>query len=519
MDHWWKQALEIVYPALSVWSVAAYLHFLHLLTVFDRLRSWIALSILFIPALAMEAFFSSHFPLSDAGGACFLTDTAVLADGGLWLRWGFWFVFFLVWVLFMGVLARVAVVVKFFITEFYFQLYLLYRAQRWLTVLAAMTWAAAYGAITLHLQTGRVFTGIVLPGMLTVALLFHLYRYGGWGKCTAARIEKQEGVAVPMVLHSAGPFRIPQHPRGIYFDGDKNALYALFGATYGPSGDYPSIVRKDLDSGRLHAFMSRNVRRAAVDWRKRHIYVAPWYQKVIYKLALDDLAIRATWPNQTEGLLQTWEPMDVMKDIAADRIYVGNDADQALIAYNSETGRKEGMLDLVKEGLVRAGGPVWHIRQSAETRKIYFITGPGHHLFEVDPDTLAVLRYRSLNDVVGTALVLDDANQRMFYQNGTVNALYEIDMETFHIHRTLKGEGHARRLLLDPDRNCIYVLGYLSGTVFALDLMTGARQWTRKVGGLPHGMDLVGDTLWVNGMSGVVTVDLNTVGAKEGHRG
>ena len=84
-------------------------------------------------------------------------------------------------------------------------------------------------------------------------------------------------------------------------------------------------------------------------------------------------------------------------------------------------------------------------------------------------------------------------------------------METFEIKRTFKGEGHARRIKLDKKRNCLYVLGYFSGTVFPIDLNTGKRPWTIHVGGLPHGMDLNENTLWVNSMSGILKLELNQI--------
>jgi hypothetical protein len=130
-----------------------------------------------------------------------------------------------------------------------------------------------------------------------------------------------------------------------------------------------------------------------------------------------------------------------------------------------------------------------------------------------------VVKKKRFNDVVGTSLEIDDDNGLLYYQNGGLNSLYAIDMESFEIKRTYKGECHARRIRLDKKRNCIYVLGYLSGTVFPVDLSGGRRPWQIHVGGLPHGMDLHNDTLWVNSMAGVLKLDLKTLWGSIGNVG
>jgi hypothetical protein len=130
---------------------------------------------------------------------------------------------------------------------------------------------------------------------------------------------------------------------------------------------------------------------------------------------------------------------------------------------------------------------------------------------------MKIVNKRKFFDVVSTALVLDDDRDLLYYQNGCFRQLYQIDTKTFEVRRTFSGEGHARCLRLDPRRNCIYVLGYFSGTVFPVDLDTGKRPWTVRVGGLPHGMDLQQDTLWVNSMFGVLQLDLETIWRRSGH--
>jgi hypothetical protein len=372
-------------------------------------------------------------------------------------------------------------------------------------------WLILYYWLTVEHGMLRITTAMILPILLSFALLYHLYHFGGMGGLRPGRIFKQSGVEKFLVYEKIGTYAIPRHPRGIHYDAAADALFVMFGATYGKNRSYPTIIRRDLKTGRSHAFLSRNIRRIAFDHLRRSIFVAPWYEDFFFKLSMDDLTVIYKSHHQLDDILQTWEPMDVLKDFGANRIYIGNDAEQALIAYDSESGKLLSVLNLLEQGEVKVGGPVWHIRQSHRTRKIYFISGPGFHLFEVDPVAFRVVKKKRFKDVVGTALEIDDDNGLLYYQNGGLNSLYAVDMESFEIKRTYKGECHARRIRLDKTRNCIYVLGYLSGTVFPVDLSSGKRPWKVHVGGLPHGLDLHNDTLWVNSMAGVLKLDLKTL--------
>lgn len=500
--------LDLIYPFLSVWSIAGYIHIVHILHVFDKISSrWVVL-MLFLPVLLLEFYFSLNFPVH--------ASIHPKDIGGVWLffymcRSAYWLAFYLVWVMFVARAAKEAVVIKFFITEFYYPTLLLFKAMTWLTLAAFCVWLGLYYVIAVKFGMLRIFVSMVLPILFTLGLVFHLYRYGGIGGLRSWKVCRQKGVEVSFRFKKMGHFKIPPHPRGIFYDSTRNALFVVMGATYGYSDGYPTVIRRDLTSGETQAFVSRNVRRIGFDQKTRLLYVAPWYQDYYYRISMDDMKSVIKQHNQISGILQTWEPMDVMIDVSKPRIYIGNDGEQALVSYHSETGKLEKVLHLLKEKHLGLGGPVWHLRQSEKTHRIYFITGPGHHLFEVDPDSLTVLRKKKFHDVIGTALEIDDDNQLLYYQKGGFNHIYEIDIASFDVRRTFRGETHARRLCLDRKRNALYVLGYLSGTLFSIDLQTGRRQWRICVGGLPHGMALHGDTLWINSILGVLNVNLDRI--------
>ncbi len=513
---------EWLYPLLSVWVIVGYIHLLHVLHMFGIVRSRLLVLVLFVPVVFLEFHFSLRLPHSvvwaDTGtGWRLLLAAKVL----------YWFAFFCVWVLFMNVVAGRAVIVKWFITKFYLQLSLVFLAERWVTPVAFAAWAGLYYFITVKYGVLRIFTAMIVPMVLCFGLIFHLYHYGGVGWRSRKRVLRQQGVMECYVFGKLGPYRVPRHPREIYYDRLENALFIMYGATYGQRNTpYPTILRRDMTSGSLRLFLSRNIRQVHFDDRSRSIYVAPWYEDKYYELSMDDLSVRKERKNQVKGVLTYWEPMDIVKDVSTNRVYIGNDAEQVLLAYDHETGKLEGVLDLLQLGLVSVGGPLWNVIQSGKTRKLYFSAGPGkrrfydNHLFEVDPDSLAILRKRPFFDVCATALALDEENNFIYYQNGGFNTLHEIDLETFKTRRKFRGEGHARCICLDKKRNLLYVLGYFTGSLFAIDLATGRRLSKVKVGGLPHGIHLDGDTLWVNSMSGVFRLDVPAIwGRPKVHQG
>ncbi len=126
-------------------------------------------------------------------------------------------------------------------------------------------------------------------------------------------------------------------------------------------------------------------------------------------------------------------------------------------------------------------------------------------------DALTVQRSVDLGDVVGTALAVDDGAGVIYYQSGVRDALFRLNLATLEVEAEWESEIHARRLHVDRERGALYVLGFFSGTVFALDLATGARRWTVAVGPRPHGLAATEGALFVNSMVGVVRVDLAVV--------
>lgn len=496
---------RVLYPFLSAWVVMAYIHLIHALHALEFIVWRPLVLALFTPVIYLEWRASRWFDRRRGREA---PRRAVLAG-----RISFWLAVYVFWAVIFAAYARQVKPLQWMAPFPFSSFYLVYRGQGWFTILLFLVWLGSYGALTVRMGRLRIFTAFFLPAAFTFLLTAHLYHFGGIGGMRG--IDGQTGVSRFASVTAVGTDRL-NHPRGISMSRDGRALFIAFGCSLCPTDmRYTTIIKRPLVGSETHYFMSGNIRRIHVDPRGSGVYAAPWFAGAFFVLDQRDLRVLRKYPLRLENrLLYSREPMDIVKDIEKPRVYIGNNGHQALIAYDLETGEMMGLIDLYNMGLTRWGGPVWNIVQSRKTRRLYFLSGPGSsQLFEVDPDRMTVLRHRGLFDVVGTALAMDEDRGVLYCQKGLFDAILEIDMATLEIRRKLNGEIHARRLRVDPERNRLYVLGYFSGTLFALDLKTGEKIWTRRVGGSPHGMALKGNRIYVNSKAGVIRVNLDTVEA------
>jgi len=495
----WDRGL---FPLLSVLLTAGYIHFAMVLHMYGYIQQTCLVWACFLPVLFLEYIASRKFrpPLSGHHVRWFLA---------YFLRILFWFGFFWFWVVFVTKSSNEAVWLKWFAPQFYIQFYIVFRGEQWLTLLAAIAWLLLYCLLTVWLRRARIFTGMVIPTAISMALFFHLYHYGGVGQIGAGSITDQPGIEKIFDVENVSEYRIPEHPRGIYYDQQAHALFLMYGCTFcEETKQYPSIVRLDFNTGATNFFISGNIRQVAISDGCDSMYVAPWAQQKIYALSKEDLSIQEIYTNDLHRI-SYWEPMSIIRDPEKEMLYIGNDVEPVVAAYNLRDRRFDHITNLADRPYVSPGGPVWNLVQSLNGSNIYFTAGPGDHLFKLDTRTFEVAVSRRFPDQVGTAIALDEEAGILYYQNGGLDSLYKVDINTFEVLRTYTGEAHARRIVLDKSRNHLYVLGYLSGTLFAINLESGKRSWSLRVGGLPHGLHLVDNTLYVNAMPGVYKVDLN----------
>ena len=451
-----------------------------------------------------------------------------------------WTLGFGLWVALVGEWSERAQWLRWFGPDFYLQLWLVFRAQAWLTLLALLLWLGAYSLAVLRFRRLRLETSIVLPVLLSAALFAHLTFGGGVGALSIEEVVAQPGVSLeldPRTLNIEGdaktslqsgpliscsetdkvalvqrsvPYR--WHPRDVVaVDG---ALIVSYGCSFCmEEGVTPTVLRlpREPSQGEVHCFRSGNLHHIDVVQDRERVWAAPWTNRQLYALRLSDLSVEFPMASPKRGQMRFFQPIQIVEDINGEALYAGTELESTLVRFDLKARRYQDQLRLADLGLVRFGGPLHFIEQHPTTRRLYFTSGPGHNLFEVDPDSMEVVRSMTLDDVVGTALLLDPAGERIFYQSGVRDALHEVDLKSWKVTRTFKGEIHARRLTLDRQRDALYVLGHLSGQLSAIDLKTGQRRWSVAVGGRPHGLSQDGDALWVNSFAGLFRLHLPTL--------
>jgi hypothetical protein len=316
--------------------------------------------------------------------------------------------------------------------------------------------------------------------------------------------------------------RILFYPRGVYPDEGAGVFYVVLACTYcDVEHRWPMLVRKDQATGEIRYLLgNRNVRQ--IETRDLGLIFAPWVNEYFFELSKSDLSILRRIPKPRDALIHwdVWDPFSLVKDASANRVYITTEFYPYVLRYDLDSGRLEKILDLVDSGIVRPGALPWCMVQSEKSRRLYIIVTSGKYdLIEVDPDSMRMVRGLSLHDFLGSYLAIDDEKGLLYYQHGMFDGLYCINLKTFQVERKYRGEYQARALAIDKRRNVIYVLGYLTGKVFPVDLESGRRMWEMNVGGRPEGMALSGDKLWINSIAGTFRVDLQTIWKHYGYGG
>lgn len=526
-------------PFVAAWVVVGYLHALQCLAVAGIVGSLPWLLALFLPVIPFEMWTTRRFARPD-----------ISPRRRRWTTIGnvaFWLIAFVAWVVLITVFARQSPGVRFYFPRFYLFAIVLWRASGYLTLVALAVWLAAYALATGRGRRLRLATAVALPVALTFLLFWHQFTLGGPGGRNADRVAAQVGVELildqaqltaaiadgtarraPGALLNSGdatapadaPVEVRFQPRGIRYDAATGDCLLFYGCTYCNAHDgvlSPVIVRINLARGDI-TYLVGDVNIRQIDAPGDTIFVTPWLSRYIFEIDRTDLTVRRRFANQVEGSLERWEPMSVLRDTAADRLYVGTEMHPILAAYDLRDGALVDYLDFQRDGLIPTGGTAYTLVQSPSTRRLYLIGLPGDHdIIEVDVDAMAVTRTLNVGDPLGTALILDDEAGRLYYQSGFDDSLLAIDVATWRVVREYEGEFHARRLRLDRARRVLYILGYSSGYVTALDLETGEHLWRVRVGGRAHGMALVEDRLLVHSMAGAFVLDLPTIWRDRGY--
>ena len=522
-------------PMAWVFGVALGIHALHAGYILVGLPTWL-LALLFLPLLALEVVGSARF-LGVPAKALRGEDAP---RGGLIGNLVFWVCVFIFWVPLAGEAAMTSQVwLQWFGTEFWWPVGLVWKGGGSWTFIAGAVWLLTYHLVVVKRRRARILVSLVMPIAMTFGMMGLILQMGGPGGLVDAAEREAAGARLAFDVRTLTPRLDPTHPeavrsmavmrdgdfgtvrehgvvctnpRSVCVSPDGSVAHVFFGCTWGlDKMFFPSVIRVDLKGGGVAALSGHNIRQVACPGAEETLAVAPWDGPGIYELSAKDLSLKRTIPRQTDEALTFWEPLDVVLDRPRQKVYVANNGETAVLIYDLTSGALEHIVNLAGMGLVRTGGGGVHrMRLSPKTGLLYGVTGPGVNLFEIDPVAGKLLRTAAFGDIVGTGFAADFEAGRLYYQSGFSSDLHEVDLATFEVLRTFEGEVHGRRLALDHRRRVLYVAGYFSGLVTAIDLGSGDRLWELPMGPRPQGMDLTDDALWVNTQDGLFELDLAT---------
>ncbi|MFH1415684.1 MAG: hypothetical protein ABIH89_06335 [Elusimicrobiota bacterium] len=511
-----KKLSGFILPAFSAWLPAAYIV---LLSYFNHIGNmpWmnIIYILLFIPIIFYEAAIDRIFSVNEVDG--FRQYNTGSKKIRLWGKIFFWLVPYFLAVLVMPNDFAANRWLEFFFLSILPNLRFIYKAESYVTALFFLVWAIFYYSVTLRKRRFRILSSLVIPGVFTYLLFYHYYFMGGVGEASISRVEKQPGVSV---FYSGDDFPRQDyyhyirwredyrlHPRDLHIDIQQNAIYANYANTYGRSSALatPNILRIDLNTKETKYYMGYYAR--IIETSSPDIIVSPWFKRKIYILDKNDLSVIREFSCQDN--IYPWETSNIHYDDEHRFIYIANDMQAALLKYDYATGT---LLGKLQPDEFKFGGAFWHIEISRLTGMMY-LTGLGtkEELFEIDTDSMKIIRSLDLVKYGISAMLLDDENGLLYLQDGDTDKLYELELETFNVKRVIEGDVHSRLMCLDTKRGIIYILSFFYGRISAVSIESGQKLWSLKVGAKPDGLVLYEDILYVNSMTGIIKIDLKTV--------
>ncbi len=501
-------------PLFSVLVPVAWIHALHAAYVLDIMPSTLGVVLLFAPVLAWEWAWSGWF--ARASGRRARRERAWIVA-----RCAVWTAVFFGWVVAVGHQSNVVLAngeewkwLKWVGPKIYINVGLVLWGMAPFTALAVAIWAAIYVRWTVIKGGHRMTTALGVPVGLGGLIFAHLYMQGGLGGLRST--DGQIGVSRAFsVLSLEGRDTVRNHPRGVCVDAKAEFALVSFGCTFCPSAvRYPSLVRVELSSGRAtDTFFTGPIREFDCTDGPTQL-IAPWQDSKVFLLDRDTLQMTHTFVPAFAAAMEIWEPMASVHDEVNHRLFIVNDVEPAISVLDADDGHWLGAHNLYREGLTGYGLAAQALVQPTPGGTIFFTAGDGENLFAMDPKSLS-LRHVPLDDAVGTALAVDTAGDRLWYQPSLRDAIQQIRISDLSVTGSLRGERFSRGLAFDSARGVLYVLGYFSGQFFAVDVATGQRRWQVNVGGRPNSLVVRDDVAWINSMSGLVRVDLSAVWAAQ----
>ncbi|MFH1415414.1 MAG: hypothetical protein ABIH89_04960, partial [Elusimicrobiota bacterium] len=492
-----KKIFEVIFPLFSVWAIYIYIIIAGL--SWESASDSVIMSLLFMPVALMEIIAGNLY----AGKKPFdIYIPSLKYAFSLFLRMTVWFAVFMWFVPHYPPYIYRYIWLDFYHTAVMYNTKLVYIAEAHMTLMALILWGFAYYYITVKRHIFRMTMSFVFPVLLSGLLFFHFFFFGGIDDQPAKVIAKQEGVKA-LLDPEEFPKNDYQHfqswvseqrffPGGLYKE--KGSLIALYANPYGKSHAVkkPYIVGIDLNSKHISYFPSYFVQDIAMG--SDLIVAHPWYENLIVGLDKRTLSVREQVPVKMPA--GSWLTGRIAYNENRNEIYLTNVIKPEIARCDFKTGQiiEKRSLDNTKYG-----GSVSGMEISEKTGKLYCVSlRSSADILEINTETLETERALDLGAFGISSMLIDNESSLIYAQDSESARLYEIDMKTFEKKRVLEGEYCSLSITIDRKRNALYLLSYLYGSMFAVDIKTGEKMWSVKVGAKPFGLVLRNDKAYVN---------------------
>ena len=524
-------------PMLSAWIVILYIHGLQYLCIQSITIPIYMFIILFIPISIYEWFISRWFYKKKIE---FYYDHNH-KENPVHIHWikqlivffgntMIWFLLYLFLVIFVAIDSKENQIIQSLIPDLMTWLFLLVKLNPIVSFILLLVWLFLYYILSIRLKKMRIMSSVMIPMIIFLFLFMSQSPFGSENESEIISIMKQKGIeqiiSLDELREKIYPFasvdnkfygskirseKAVYQPIDLYVEPKGPVIFSIIGNPHNVNNmPSPAILKKDLTTGNMSYMMCKgNI--VGIDISEQSIYIAPWRNHHIYEIGKENLEIIKKIPYQTQRLLARWEPMSIVKDYSKNRLYVTNNMHPALLVYNLDSNILVDLLDFTNDRIIQKGGFLKGMIQSPKTRMLYLMAYPGQSdLFEIDPDKMIINRSLDFSKSLST-ITLNPQGNELYCQSSVYDQLYRVSLDTFSIQQTYQGEYKAKSIQIDPKRQAIYVLGYMSGTIFSVDLKTGKKIWSIKVGNRPNGMVHIEPYLWIHSMFGVFRINLQQV--------
>lgn len=389
--------------------------------------------------------------------------------------------------------------------------------------------ALLYSIVWLRFRRARLFFAVAAP----LLFLFANYIVFYWdiaGGVSAGEVLSRPGVSLvceypsttkgtppPAALNSSTRF-----PRSLRLDPEKRLIFVSFGSIYGNTKDTPSVMSSDFDGREIRTLSlkgrgSKLIRDFHIESGADDIFISTWQKNYkMYRVDRESLKIPDIYEFESlADRMKYYDTYDVIPQTSAGRVFLFTGQPPVVIRFNLGAGGDDytiTTLDLTRAGGLEFGSILHRAAYEPSRNVIYAIAVTGDQggaLFEIDPDSLKVLRKANFPDIV-ISVEPDPIRNEILLACGLKKKIIAVDMDSFKAVREYKIPiPTVRNIIADTGRGRVFLVDHLRGRVFVMDRGFKKILGVYNVGNKPIGMELYNNSLFAASTLGVVRIDLD----------